>query len=257
MEGEVEYNMFFGFHLDIPALFHISEYYRTKKKKVLAFYIFEALLLVVFANRGALIPLIVYFIIKFVFYGNKSAKDKVLNLIFISMVSAIMILFSNAIISLLNNFAGAIGVHSRTLALFESGEIRNPTGRDVLSDIAWNMIKEEPVLGWGFGGEYYEIARQLGQQTIGVTKYAFTPHNGILEFLISFGMFWGSIASLLFILPFFRHRVIKDYYTAVLILIWGSAVVAPSLISADGLLIKPGAAIFLFLYLTGRKSHTV
>lgn len=257
MEGETEYNMFFGFHLVIPALFHVSEYYRSKKKKVLAFFIFEVLLLVVFANRGALFPLVFYFVFKLVVQGGATLRERIKYFIVISLISAIIIVFSNAIISVLNDFAEAIGVRSRTLAMLQSGEMQNLTGRDALSDIAWRMIREEPVLGWGFGGEYYEIARQLGQQTIGMTDYAFTPHNGFLEFLVSFGVFGGSIASLFFVIPFFRLGNIRDYYTAILILIWGCAVVAPSLISADGLLIKPGAAIFLFLYLTRRKSQIV
>jgi hypothetical protein len=35
MPGETEYNMFFGFHIVVPALFHINEFYRSHNKKIL------------------------------------------------------------------------------------------------------------------------------------------------------------------------------------------------------------------------------
>lgn len=250
MEGETEYNMFFGFHIVIPALFQITEYYHTKKSFILAFFVFEVLLIIAYANRGALIPIIFYFLFTLVFSGDRGSRERIVNFIVISLLAGVILIFSNSFFSLLVDFSNAVGLNSRTLAMLESGEIRNPTGRDELSAIAWRMIGEKPILGWGLGGEYYRIAVELGQATPGVTKAAFTPHNGFLEFLISFGVVGGSIVTLLFLLPILRQKAVKDHYAAALILIFGAAIIAPCMISADGILIKPGAAIYLYLYLT-------
>lgn len=248
MEGELEYNMFFGFHLVIPALFHISQYYKTKNRLILSFFIFEVILLVIYANRGALIPIVFYFIFRILLNDRDNSQKKVANVILLTLISLIIFVFSDAIFVFLEDLSTAMGIRSRTLTLMANGEMTDPTGRDELSAIAWNMIATKPILGWGLGGEFYEISRQLGQMTPGVSSAAFTPHNGILEFLISFGIIGGVIASFFFIKPLFSIGNIKDPNTALLILIFGAAVVAPSMISADGLLIKPGAAVYIYLY---------
>ena len=254
MEGETEYNMFFGFHLVIPALFHISEYYKKKKKLILAFFIFEVLLLIIYANRGALIPIVFYFVFRILLNDRTDSQTKTMKVLGLSVLTLLLFLLSEPLFNFLQDLSVSLGIRSRTLALMASGDMTDPTGRDDLSEIAKRMIWESPVLGWGLGGEFYEISRQLGQLVPGVSSAAFTPHNGILEFLISFGVIGGLIASILFIIPLFRLGQIRDPYTALLILIFGAAVVAPSLITADGLLIKPGAAIYIYVYYYSRRS---
>lgn len=253
MEGETEYNMFFGFHLVIPALFHISEYYRTRKKAILAFFILEVMLLIIYANRGSLIPIVFYFVFRIMLSNNADSQKKMAYIMMVGLVTMIIVIFANPIFSFLEEVSTAIGIRSRTLSLMASGEMADPTGRDELSKIAWRMIWDSPAVGWGLGGEFYEISRQLGQFKAGVSNAAFTPHNGVLEFLISFGLLGGTLASLLFIVPFFKLGSVKDPYTALMVLIFGCAVVAPSLLTADGLTIKPGAAIFIYLYYTRTK----
>lgn len=248
MEGETEYNMFFGFQLVIPALFHITQYYMTKDKKVLAFFIFEVLLLIIYANRGALIPIVVYFLFRTFLKQNAGSQRGFANVFFIITMAAIVMIFSGPIFTALDSFSSALGIRSRTLTMMANGNVMDSSGRDELADISFAMISERPILGWGLGGEFWEIGKRMGVVGVDFSSAAFSPHNGILEMWVCFGVVLGTIALLIFIVPMLRIRTIREPYTAMLILILGAAVVAPCMISADGLLIKPGAAMYVYLY---------
>ena len=248
MEGETEYNMFFGFHLVPFALFHITDFYKSKKILILVFFLFEVLLLIIYANRGALIPLIFYFVFR-ILLKQTSFQKRIANVLLIAVFSILLVVLSKPIISGLANISDVMGIKSRNLTMVAYGEATNSSGRDELADISLDMIKERPVLGWGLGGEFCEIARRMGfVKSKDSISSAFSPHNGILELLVCLGVLWGTIAIIIFVIPLFNLGRIKDPYEALLILIFGAAVVIPCFISADGLLIKPGAAIYAYLY---------
>ena len=105
------------------------------------------------------------------------------------------------------------------------------------------MIFERPVLGWGLGGEFYRLADYEGAIKV---DNSFTPHNGVLQNMVNFGVFIGTIVSLLIIIPYFKIKRIKNIYYHDLVLIFGSAIVA-IFYSASGFFTNPMVAIFLYL----------
>lgn len=248
-----EYNMFFGFHMVLPTLLHMNEYLRTHKRTLLVWSVADVLLLLIYANRGALIPILFFLFYKYVVENRGDRNSRIARMAAIVTAGVVLVLFSNVILGGVNELGERIGVKSRTLSMLEAGEIGNRTGRDELFGFAFDMIGERPLLGYGLGGEYYQIGYRLYGDGLHNVTNAFTPHNGILQNMCSFGIVGGLSVTLLFLVPLFRLRRIKDEPTYALTLIFGSWTI-PMYISASGFLVETWAAVFFYLYYFGNKT---
>lgn len=253
-DPEDTYNMFFGFHMILPTLLHINEYYRTHKYVFLTWSIVDVLLVLIYANRGALIPIIFFFFYKYVVETRNGISRRITNMIVIFTAGLVLIVFSNAILGGVYSLGESIGVKSRTLEMIEAGEFGNSTGRDRLFEIAFDMILERPILGWGLGGEYYQIGYRLSGYFLSQVNNAFTPHNGVLQNMVNFGIIGGITITLLFLIPLFRLNRIKDNTNYSLVLIFGAWTI-PMYVSASGFLIETWAAVFFYLYYFGNKKN--
>ena len=123
------------------------------------------------------------------------------------------------------------------------------TNRDIIWEDSKKMIEERPILGWGLGGEFYRLARVEGGENI---DNSFTPHNGVMQNLVNFGVVGGLIATIIFIIPYIKLGRIKTQYNQTLILIFGSSIAA-IFYSASGFFTNPSAAIFIYLYFFHKK----
>lgn len=236
-----EYNMSFGIYLIVPLLFHISNFIEKKKFYLLALPIIEVLGLLVYANRGVLLSLVFFVVYKFAFESKNKIK-KILSFIFL----IVCIIGFSASLQSMASFLVNLGIESRTLWMLSEGVISDTTGREEIWKTCFEMIKMRPILGWGLGGENYYLAfSENGSLVDDVNTY--TSHNGIIQNFVSFGVIIGLIVNLIILIPFF-HLNKKEKYYHELLLIFASASVIPSCISASGFFIKPGVAIFLLLY---------
>ena len=117
------------------------------------------------------------------------------------------------------------------------------SNRDIIWDTTEQMIRDKPLLGWGLGGEFYYLAQADGE----IADASFTPHNGILQNIVNFGIIGGVIATAIFIIPYFNISKIKDQSYYDLVLIFGSSIIA-NFYSANGFFIKPSCSVFIFLF---------
>ena len=241
--GNLSYNMFFGFNLVVPCMMHLNEFLRIKKKAYIILFLIELLAIIFFGNRGALIP-ILFFVVYRVFYSSKRTKIKIF-VICCSISIALFIIFQGKIIQGFNNILVSYGIQSRTLTMFMLGNITDDSGRSLIWEISRDMVAQKPFLGWGLGGEYSHISKALGSS---IVNPAATPHNGIVQNFVNFGILGGILSSLLFIIPLFRINKIKDDYRKSLVLIFASFMIV-SFVSSDGFFIKPEIALFIYLYL--------
>ena len=245
--GVAGYNMFFGFNMLIPTLFHINELYKTKKLIYLFLFLTEFLMILVYANRGCLLPIVFIFLYKSL-WENKKRTKKLLPIILILLI--VIYFLGNILIETIASILEGYGLSSRTLWYLLSGDISNATGRDEIWNNSIKMISERPILGWGLGGEYYQLAAYEGAIEI---DNSFTPHNGVLQNWVNFGVLIGSVVSIMIIRPYLNMRHIKDKYYHDLVLIFGSAIVA-MFYSASGFFTNPMAAMFLYLsYLYSKR----
>ena len=150
----------------------------------------------------------------------------------------------------LASFLEGFGLSSRTLWYIMSGELTEGSGRDEIWKHSIEMINERPILGWGLGGEFYHLA---AFDSVTSVDNSFTPHNGVLQNLVNLGVFFGTIATIIIVRPYFRLRRIKDAYYHDLVLIFGSAIVA-IFYSASGFFTNPMVALFLYLAYSYKKT---
>ena len=240
--GQISYNMSYGTYCVLPVLLHINEFLKSKKKWVLLVLLFELYTLLLYGNRGVWLS-IAFFFFSYYLLANRSLKKNTLFIVIGSIFFAIIFVFGDILLKYLM----ASGIESRTLYMFTSGELSVSTERDELRMITFDLIGESPLVGWGFGGEYYEIAKRYGGMLYGVTAY-FNPHNGVLQNLVEFGVFLGSFATLLIILPLFKTRNVINGAHKDLLIIFGSCAVITKLVSSAGFFIHPEVAVFLYLY---------
>lgn len=124
-------------------------------------------------------------------------------------------------------------------------EIAQSDARDELRAIAMQMIDERPILGWGIGGECYTMGMKYSAGS--ELSVGFSPHNGVLQHMLYFGVFLGNLVNFLLILPLFKLHKIRDQYRHGLILICGSAYFITTLWTSCDILLKPAVAIYLYL----------
>jgi O-antigen ligase len=243
LEDANMYSMTFGFAFILPIILHVSRLFERFNIWLLFFVFIEVLTLLIFANRGVVLSLAFYTICKIVSFSKKGVAS-----FFLVLLLAVggVIIASGNFLSSLNNLLDANDMQSRTLSMLADDNLADDSGRSEIWAICFDMIMDKPILGWGLGGEYHHIARAMGAP--GANASAFTPHNGIIQAFVNFGVIGGFIVLILFLRPLFGLKRIKDPYTKELILITGSAALIPCLISSDGLFYKPELAIYLYLF---------
>ncbi len=252
--GNPEYDMFMGFALILPLLFHINEFFESRRVLYLLISIFEFFMIVAFANRGVLLSVFAFVLFKVVIETSSTAK-RIVMVILVSLMGAFMFLFFEQIVFSLVSIMSSIGVVSRTLNMALADNIADGSGREGIWRICIDMIYEKPFFGWGLGGEFIEIAHRMGAAPEDVGA-GFSPHNGIIQNFVNFGFIGGLVTSVIVIIPLLSIRRVKNIFTNHLIAIYFCASVVPCLVSADGLFTKPAVAVALLLYYQRNRFNT-
>lgn len=250
-EEAKSYNMFFGYSMAFTSLFQLNEFYRKKNKKLLLLVIIQILLILIYANRGALLS-IGFFVFYKLVLDQFSIVKKVLWIVLLFVTLGVLISFSEEIALVGIDILGGFNIESRTLQKMATATLSESDARDELRMVALKMIEERPIFGWGIGGECYTIAaRSMG---IAVANHAFSPHNGILQHMLYFGVVAGNIFNVLLVLPIFKLHRIRNEFQHGIILVCCSAYFITTLWSSCDILLKPAVAIYIYLsYFYGKK----
>lgn len=246
-----DYNMSFGFQIVIPTLIHISEYHLKRKWYFLVLVVLELVMILLYANRSILLC-VSFFVVVLILIGNSNYKRKFF--IVTAIFALVLFLYINGE-EILDNvvlFLDSRGISSRTITMMNEHNIDYDSGRGEIWDCCFTMIQEKPILGWGLGGEYYELSRLMGYVN---NESIIGTHNMLIQFLVEFGVFVGSVLCLMVIIPIFKLHKIKDTYKFLLLLVCYSATIVPCLISAAEPMQKPAMAVFLFIYYKKAKKQ--
>lgn len=252
-----QYNMSFGNIMILPLLFQINELtLQTHKKKkiilILLLVIFQVATILIYANRGVLLAIIFFLIYKFAF-ETKSRAKKLFAIVILVLAGIVLSSSIQTIAQLSVDFLALFDIESRTLDFLAEGTIDHMSGRDQIWAICFKMIEEKPILGWGLGGEYYNLGRLYGMSFDEITAQAIHPHNGIIQNFVCFGLIGGLISTLFVLLPLL-HLKCKNQYKHDILLVFASSAVIPICISNGGFFISPSVAIYLYLFY--RKENT-
>lgn len=171
--------MVYGYKMLPAAVLSFYFYGDTKQKRYLLMAMISAICILMFGSRGALVSLLCFIALKFLFIDEeRNAKKIVITLVALAVV---LVLTNESVILFLNEKLSVVfGYNSRTLELLIGGNINNDSGRDILRELGYEMIKDHWMLG---AGPYAD--RTLVHPWLGTGNYI---HNFILEITIAFGI---------------------------------------------------------------------
>lgn len=114
--------------------------------------------------------------------------------------------FGESLLQEVSAFFETIGIYSRTLdkMLMGMDALENLSDRDIIWEITKNNIWEKPCWGWGIAGELSYM-----------NSY---PHSIILEILLHYGIFGGSIALLIIFFSIIKSLFITKFRNHVLLI---------------------------------------
>ena len=236
-----DYNMFFSYALVLPLLIHINEYIDSKTKIYGIVALVEIVAILLYGSRGAFLCLGGYFLLK-MFLGslNKSEKKYYIFTVILISFSLLYLISSSSTLEML-------GFNSRIISKMSEGEAMS--GREYVWQAGTLLISERPLLGYGLGGEFYQMS-WLCERITGVLieEYSsLTPHNGFLQLMLNFGIPLGASFGLYILFSIRKINVVSEKYIKDLIIILFAAYVLPALTVSDGIFIKPGIAVYLFI----------
>ena len=185
----LDYGLGYGYRVVICVVLFLGLYVYNKRLVDLISFIVTLLLTIVCGSRGPLICIAAAVVI---LYISKWREKKALAFRFISILILLILgltvlvvglpVLSNGLMVLLrrSNLSG------RAIQMLLSGTITDDSGRSDIYDIAFNMIRNGGLFGYGFYGDRYIIGR---------TWHYGYPHNIFLEWMIQFGPILGGILS--------------------------------------------------------------
>ena len=239
------YNMFFSYMLVLPLIIHLNEIIDNRNIKALFFFLFELIGILVYGSRGALLCVVSFSILKFLIGGLKTITKFRLSVLVILLVSAFLL----GVSAIAEDLEDA-GLTSRTLEMFIDGSVSESDGRGSLRTYTMELISERPLLGYGLGGEFSELySKAYGVPAKPGEYSSLTPHNGFLQLILNFGICVGLIVCIIIVIPILWIRQVRDMNCRILLIILFSVYIVPSLTVSDGIFIKPGIALYLFLVL--------
>lgn len=244
-----DYNMFFSYALILPLLIHINEYIDSKTTFYGIVALLEIVAILLYGSRGAFLCLGGYFLLK-MFMGSLNKGEKK-QYIFIVIIIALSLLY------LISNSSAleSLGFNSRIISKMAEGEATS--GREYVWQAGIYLISERPLFGYGLGGEFYQMS-WLCEKITGVLieEYSsLTPHNGFLQLMLNFGIPVGLIFGLYILFSVRSIKLVPDKKVKDLIIVLFAAFVLPALTVSDGIFIKPGIAVYLFLVITLKKQY--
>lgn len=170
-----EYSMGFGYCILLPML--VLFYQRKFYSIIISFLLF--ILLVVYGSRGPLLTVaifLLYMLIKKKSYG------------LVGLMAILGVVGFTAFVS----YIDSLGISSRTVSMFLGGNIDAESNRDVIAQKAIELIKSNPITGYGLFGDRKPVGDWC--------------HNIILEVFCDFGVILGSVLLLILF-----HSVFKAF----------------------------------------------
>ena len=200
------YDMEFGYRILFPASFFAASGVLRGNRRHFLFFLFCVLIILVGGSRGPAVWS-VFVLILLVPYKYKSMSPRKKRAVVAACVVVIplllLILFRlDDVLAFGLSVAKALGIKSRTILALLEGSFAKDHGRNVIYDIAADLIKTGGPFGRGFYGDRYYIGQRF--------RWGYA-HNLFLELMVEFGYLGGGLISLLLVVGVIRcYRKCRD-----------------------------------------------
>ena len=187
-------NMALAYVLLPSVLIIIHETITRFNVKNILYGFFSIFIILIQGTRGPMIILFAFILYDMVFLKKSAIKTFIISLlgicisvllvskVYISIVEWLKVLFEN------------MGVSTRVLDLILTSEIMNNNGRDYIQQILYDKVMENKYIGYG---PYGDVSIMYGDKFHREGAYA---HNILLELWVHYGIFFGTICLLIFLI---------------------------------------------------------
>lgn len=197
---EMNYSVSFGYEV---LFFELIFLYAALTDRKLRDIIASAVGLIMILAGGSRGPILFIgvFIIIFLLNSLKKSKRKFLYVLFSIALMIVAYFTYTPFLYMLSALLNKLGFSSRFIELLANGSITGDSGRSKIWLAAIDMIQEKP-LGYGAMGARSVISSYI------VAGY---PHSVILEILIDFGVIFGSLILIAFLICAIRIIFNPEY----------------------------------------------
>lgn len=188
-QGYTDYSMSYAM-VSLPfCLVQIKEALEKRKAANILVSTFMFLFLFFFGNRGSIICIAFYVILKVTLEMQANAKN-ILGLFALLLATVFVLINASSILITLQSVFSSLDFDTYTIRRIIDGTWLESTGRDYLTDYYAQAIEESPIYGYGICGHWISSALY--------------PHNGLTVLLLAFGVPIGGLMCAAFICSFIR-----------------------------------------------------
>lgn len=173
----------------VAAVLVLSRLFKEFDIKYLILFIALVIIMVLQGSRGPLVSLVCFAVI-YQFINISENRKKVLrNMAVLVLLSILFIVYLPNILQWIADMCDRFGFQSKFLRVMLEGDFFTSNGRDVVAKDAIDIIRNNP-----FGNGLFGERPVLGTYC----------HNIFLEFLVDFGVIFGSIICITYVVLIFK-----------------------------------------------------
>ena len=177
------YSMTMSNVLLLSVLWQLNAYFDSKNKLALIAAVIGSVVIFIYGSRNPFLAIVFFVSIKILFNSKrKSSSGAAIKLFFVSFV-LIVLSFFKEILAFFGGMLDSFGLSSRTLYYLINADTEDiTTGRAEIHDKLWDIVLNDPFLGFGVAGD--EVAIQE------------LAHSMYLSIFVTYGMILGSLVIL-------------------------------------------------------------
>lgn len=177
------YSMTMSNVLLLSVLWQLNAYFDSKNKLALIAAIIGSVVIFIYGSRNPFLAIGFFVSIKILFNSKrKSSSGVAIKLFFVSFV-LIVLFFFKEILAFVGGMLDSFGLSSRTLYYLINADTEDiTTGRAEIHDKLWDIVLNDPFLGFGVAGDEVVIQE--------------LAHSMYLSIFVTYGMILGSLVIL-------------------------------------------------------------
>lgn len=177
------YSMTMSNVLLLSVLWQLNAYFDSKNKLALIAAVIGSVVIFIYGSRNPFLAIVFFVSIKILFNSKrKSSSGAAIKLFFVSFV-LIALSFFKEILAFFGEMLDSFGLSSRTLYYLINADTEDiTTGRAEIHDKLWDIVLNDPFLGFGVAGDEVVIQE--------------LAHSMYLSIFVTYGMILGSFVIL-------------------------------------------------------------
>ena len=185
--AEMSYSVSFGYEVLLFALIFLYAALKYRRKSDIIASVISITMILIGGSRGSVL-FIAIFLLLYIVKEISETKHKLALICLLTTGFGALYLVYKPLLLFASKFISRMGFSSRFINSFINGTITADSGRNIIWDVAVKMIKDNP-FGYGAMGSRFKLTSLVDPGY---------PHSLILEVLIDYGIFIGTILLIIY-----------------------------------------------------------